>query len=490
MRENSATNYTTRLLAGSAYRRGVFGSLEILDGLRNDCTFKANSPEIELDVELIVYHAINSISLSLMVAFISIGLWLVQLAFHFYSLAIPGLRAIVFLINFAASIMMAYEMVYLRWMITRKNFTKKHYNKYFKPSLPYFNFFFRSISSIINSYMPRFVSDQNVITFGAFSPFTGFGTQIAQWTVAIDRKPANKEIDKSTRIQISTEEFYMAVDHEIKKLNLPNVSVLSKLFVDGFETERDDLVFSHFDSSPKARIADESIWEIEKNSIKNGFRFYRTYQYVDQGRGQVLSQFLRFYNVGSVTFVESNTFILPCIDRDRFSIIPVLTETPMQRSVRLVVFATLLLIFSFLYGVGYVSVAILYVFMVVRKVKCWRDEKENRINHHFWREEYNYGATSTFRESISAKKYESYFGTQDLIMYWKSIQEAILGGITLLLESRGIDISQFEGTAEKIINTGIIVSGGNFSATQVTTGEKASAVINSTFKNKINNEEK
>ena len=95
-------------------------------------------------------------------------------------------------------------------------------------------------------------------------------------------------------------------------------------------------------------------------------------------------------------------------------------------------------------------------------------------------EDYNYGITQTFRESIASKTSESYYGVQDLTMYWKSIEQAILDGTIRILKHHGVNTSQFEQVATTITNTGIMVSGGNFSAQQIAAGTGASNVINKT----------
>jgi hypothetical protein len=59
-----------------------------------------------------------------------------------------------------------------------------------------------------------------------------------------------------------------------------------------------------------------------------------------------------------------------------------------------------------------------------------------------------------------------------------AIQQAVLDGTVKLLKQYGVDASQFEQVANTIVNTGIMVSGGNFSASQVAAGSGASAVVN------------
>jgi hypothetical protein len=63
-------------------------------------------------------------------------------------------------------------------------------------------------------------------------------------------------------------------------------------------------------------------------------------------------------------------------------------------------------------------------------------------------------------------------------MYWKSIQQGILTGVVKLLKRHGVDVSQFEAVTNSIINNGILVSGGNFTAAQAVAGTAANASMN------------
>jgi hypothetical protein len=186
----------------------------------------------------------------------------------------------------------------------------------------------------------------------------------------------------------------------------------------------------------------------------------------------VLSYFLRFHNVGSITFVESSAHILPGIDRQRFSLQPVLKGSKIFQLAKMLSAAFLLLLIPGIYAL----VALIYLGIFAWNAISWRLDDRRRLRAIDLQEEYNYGHAQTFRESIAAKNYQSYYGVQDLTMYWKSIDGAIFASLIRLLKRYGVDTSQFEEAAKTIINTGVMVSGGNFSATQVAAGIGATAV--------------
>lgn len=91
--ENSNEN-TTRLLCGSAYRRGILGALELLGNLRSH-PYKAKSPESRLNLNSIVLHSIQSVTISVMFATVAITLGLMQL--FFYVLAPDNILVLLFL---------------------------------------------------------------------------------------------------------------------------------------------------------------------------------------------------------------------------------------------------------------------------------------------------------------------------------------------------------------------------------------------------------
>lgn len=465
LEDENAAAYTTRLLSGSAYRRGITGAFELLNSLHSD-RYKAKSPESRLDLDRIALHAIQSLTISVLFASLAIAIWLVQ--FFFLT---QGNLFMFFLLNLIGALITAYELFYIRWAIARK-FLKQSYNSDFRPQLPLFQAFLRPLVAFFKRHVLQLEPDQNVVTFGGYQPFLGAGGRISQWSLAIDRKPAESQPHDLTRINIPVQEFYDAVDQGLKTLALPRLELLSRLFVDGFEMNVDGKLLSASKAAPQSNLPEAEIWQMGQENLRNEHRAYRLYKYTDTDRDQVLSYFLRFYNLGSITFVEASAHILPCIDRKRFSLMPLLKDSKTSRLIKMLAIAFLL----FLIPIGgYVLVALVYLGIFACNVLSWRLNDAKQLRAANWQEEYNYGLTRTFRESIAARHYESYYGVQDLTLYQKSIEQAILGSMVKLLKKYNVDTSQFEEVASNIINTGIMVSGGNFSDSQFAAGSGASA---------------
>ncbi|MCU0567412.1 MAG: hypothetical protein MUF49_12535 [Oculatellaceae cyanobacterium Prado106] len=463
--DENAAEYTTRLLSGSAYRRGLLGAFELLGHLRSD-RYKAKSPENRLDLDRIAQHAIQSVALSVWAAVLALALGFGAMVLLQGGSAFGG---VAFLLNFAGALVIAYELIYLRWAIARR-FLKQFYNPNFQPQLPLYSVFLESLSPFFKQQIIAAEPFQNVIVFGRYQPFLGAGGQESQWTLAIDRKPDQEQPLEGDRIDIPVEEFYRAVDQEVAILKLPQLKGLTRLFVDGFELAADGTVLPSAETAPITNLPESELWKLGQTDLQVGQRAYRLYQYTDIERDQVLSYFLRFYNMGSITFVEASVHILPNIDRKRFSLTPVLKESQVIQIIKVLGLALFL---SF--GL-YWLIALAYLAVISWKLVAWHLEDRRQLRAAKWHEEYNYGHTQTFRESISARTYESYYGLQDLTMYWKAIEQATFSGVIKLLKRHHVDTSQFEQVANTIVNTGIMVSGGNFSANQVAAGAGAKAV--------------
>ena len=86
---------------------------------------------------------------------------------------------------------------------------------------------------------------------------------------------------------------------------------------------------------------------------------------------------------------------------------------------------------------------------------------------------YNYGWTTSARESLSSTNYERYFQKMDIDFYVKTLNEALLDSLKASLEKRNIATDFLKQASTTIFNEGIIVSGGSVSASNIATGRRA-----------------
>jgi hypothetical protein len=479
-----ALNRANRVLSGCAYRDGMYSGLALLRSLRSD-PYKARSPEANLDLDQIANHATHAVVTTLFFSLLALALFVVQallgltsyVAFQ-QSLRVPfreiaffnGISTLfggmAYLVTFVAALCIAYEWVFLRWANARR-FLKQHYDPHVPPGL---------LSRLSASFRQRILKpdpQQNVITFGGYLPFIGAGVQVSGWTLAINRAAKPDGVAAMSHpVAVPEAEFYRAVDAAIANAGLPNLQASTLLLVNGYELDADGAVLAKVDTSPVASLAEQQVWAVGQQGLASGKRAYRLYRYTDAARDMTFSYYLRFYNVGAITFVEGSAHTLTAVDRRRYHLTWLLEENPALRWARTLVFA-LLLSFFWIYAL----VALVNVLVFLSTLWSWRMHDRTQRRAVRSREEYNYGLTRTFREAVAAPFYQDYYGVQDLTMYWKGIEDAMLGGLIAFLNEKGVNTSKFEQSAATIVNHGVMVSGGKFTAQQVAVGAGASSIM-------------
>jgi hypothetical protein len=506
--DQAKSEVSARLISGSAYLNGLSHSLTLLSNIRTD-PYKSNSPEASLDIEKIATHAAQAVALFLTFAIIGVSAFLLQLIICwadfglfngtlswlqswissnfllFIALILGSLDSIalnqgsaglafIYFLDLFAALAIAYELTYLRWSIA-KRFLKINFVNEFQFSG------FQKLVSALRRRTRKIDPYQNVIVFGGFKPFLGAGQKIknSDITVSINRNISSSGETCTESVNIPEKRFYDSIDNEVSKLNLPNTETLAQLHVKGFELNTDDLILFGRLSQPVPTLSESQIWEMGQENFKSDKRAYRVYRHIDEKRDNVLSYFVRFYNLGTITFVEAVAYGLTSFDRRRFSLSPVLKY---NRALKL---GHMLLIFLLISQFRiYLLIAFYQLFISIKNLLEWKlldiqSRRSARLH-----EEYNYGLKQTFRESIANPFDSNYYGNQDLVMYWRSIQQAVFKGIISVLKEENLDTSQFEKSAQAIVNHGVMVTGGSLRTDNLLIGQGAGVKV---FNNLINN---
>ncbi|NEP57276.1 MAG: FHA domain-containing protein [Symploca sp. SIO2G7] len=530
--KSAALETSTRLLCGYAYLGGMSSGFELLNQLRHD-PYKAQIPGSSLDLEKITLHATQSVLTSLGYGIFALLVTIIQI---WIVLAFGWNTTEQLLITLITAWIIAYELFYLRWFrasrFLKKNYQNSHEFMVFKHDL------IRQIVDLIRKQIFQQNTEQNIIIFGGNNPFLGSGERIpnSSLVIPIMRKSVAKweeeELTISQKntgiattwnpeiIDISHHEFYQAADRGVSRLGLPNLEIFSQLFVDGFELEADQKILTKPTSRPAAVTFDDPLWMQEKPASYK--RSYRVYRYVDVERDYVLSFFLRFYNVGAITFVESSAYILPGIDRERFSLTSILDSNSFLQILKTLLAAMIL------GPLLYVPLAIWYIGRFCSNIIRWKVNNYSQRRAAYFQEEYNYGIPRTLREFISEKlNFEvnhrfktsrgvknanqsrfslkkvlsnpillilllvcsvfffipvlisiliynvlrfyrnsnqeiktnlDYYGIQDLLMYWQAIQDSIFTNTVRLLKDYNIDISEIEQTFQQVVNNSVVMN--------------------------------
>lgn len=533
---------STRLLCGYAYKEGIFGGFELLNQLRSD-PYKGKFSKSSIDTDQVTRHSTQAILISTLIAsavlFVSLLQWVIL---YFRSAgAITSMllepSPLLVTISLVSGLAIAFETVYFRWFFARK-FLKKHYDSEFsiKPLEP--------LSDYLRQDFYHPINNQNVIVFGSYAPFVGAGEPIpsSRWTVPITRRLKAEKETGDRYVDISAREFHKWVDDEIGSLDLPQIQKTSQLFVDGFELAVDGKLLDKPIAQPAAIYLDNPIWNEEQQDSSSRLRAYRLYCYVDIERDYVLSHFLRFYNAGEITFIESAAYILTGIDRQRYSLTSTLDDSHLTRILKTLLVGVFLGVTQL-----YILLAGWYIGCFLYNILSWRNNDKKQRRAAEFQEEYNYGVEQTLREYVAEplnleenrklhpnratnrgqsflarlnlRKIFSnpillfamfvlgpillpfaifiavfmwflnrfketvgtfstnldYYGTQDIFMYWKAIQNGIFSGAIKLLKDKGVDTSTLEGVSSQIINNSVTVSAGNITGSQVVIGSDISS---------------
>ena len=88
---------------------------------------------------------------------------------------------------------------------------------------------------------------------------------------------------------------------------------------------------------------------------------------------------------------------------------------------------------------------------------------------------FDYGAESSLRVKMSSSNFNHFFQRSDSEMYFKIIERVLLDSIVKFLDDHNIDTSDLKERQTTIINSGIIVQGGDVRAQAMAVGTAAKA---------------
>ena len=89
---------------------------------------------------------------------------------------------------------------------------------------------------------------------------------------------------------------------------------------------------------------------------------------------------------------------------------------------------------------------------------------------------FNYGVDKSLRTTFSSGEYHHYFQKLDTDFYGKVLEREILDSIVCFLDEHHIDTSEIKERKSTILNSGIIVQGGDVKAESLAVGAGAKAV--------------
>lgn len=225
---------------------------------------------------------------------------------------------------------------------------------------------------------------------------------------------------------------------------------------------------------PEGRLAkpvervDERYILSKINSNDKRERHYRVVR-IPMWDGQLFfSMYYRFLVVNDTLFCEARFFLLPPLKK-KYLDINNIPSAPTNRE-----FYETLMQSVFVGAFSWIPVwfkALAFVqggFMAEgARLKQWKREVEsNRL--------YNYGWENSLREKWASASYERYFQKVDKDVSQKLLTNEFLAGLLDFLSEKNISVEQFKQTSTKIINEGVMISGGEVKAETFAVGKGAS----------------
>jgi hypothetical protein len=182
----------------------------------------------------------------------------------------------------------------------------------------------------------------------------------------------------------------------------------------------------------------------------------------------VLSLFLRFNVVGESLFCEGNYFLLPPVKEQYHSVDDVSALPDLRAMLREAVLSAVLSPF----------LLVLAPFEVVERLFArWTRWLERRATRRQIRNRpmFDYGAATTIRQEGMSGSYRHYFQKLDELMYTKLVQKKVFESAATFLDARGIDTGELRERQSMVLNSGVIITGGEIRAQSLAVGSGARA---------------
>lgn len=311
-----------------------------------------------------------------------------------------------------------------------------------------------------NGNMPA----ENVVVFGGFSPFAGFGIDLEGWSFTVDTRAPRME-----------GEVPAAVDQrelldEIASVLHGNVAgtVADRLYVNGQKIRSDSRFLPDKLGLPVKQV-DPSVLDGFLGKVDGVARHYRSLTVPLSDGHMHLSFFFRSTMLGNNLFIESRTFILPPL---RPELAP-LVHMPARRGVRYVALLALQKFFASPLSIWRGFGVLIELVGRAQAKFMWallghpEDKRKRR------EETYNYGHSQSLREEAASAAFQTYFQVLDKDMTTKSYQSLIINTIVAVLDRKGICTDEIKERRTQIFNSGVIVSGGTVNANQLAVGTGA-----------------
>jgi len=317
-------------------------------------------------------------------------------------------------------------------------------------------------------------SDQNFFVYGGFLPFVGAGHDLGGWSVAVALDKSKEQFgQKETPQPFTIEELYANIDSGLDQLDLAAIEKRDCYFANGIDVRGNRPLLPDIFGRPSQRLEPEVAAQyIFKDDEK--VRHYRCYRIIGWGGELALSYYLRCSRRGNTLFVETKRFLLTPVASE-YRAVDNMVPTDLHDVFAVVVTAVF---------VGPSFAVVSPVWAIVELRRLWRDfwgseDKERRelIERNPL---FNYGTVQSLRQSLSSPQFRHYFQKIDGDFYNKLFEREVLDSLVEFLDDHNIDTSDLKERQTTILNSGVIVQGGDVNAESLAVGPGAEAIKNVT----------
>jgi len=451
------TNETTRYLCASAFLSGASFRETILKPFRE--THRAAAPELGADMRLVAqvckFADRRAILWSMGFALLLIPAAILTVASSpdealglYMVLAI--LAGILYFVKMSRE---RYSLIrpFLRQTFNSEEVTKK-YASSFEPK---------------SGTVPQ--ADQNLVVYGGFLPFVGAGVDMGGWSFAVSTIKPIEEIHSHKPLVFTTSELYSAIEDGIDSLGIEEIHSEDFYFVRGTDIRDDREILANEYGHPSQVLRPE-VASIYKDACDSRIRHYKWIRVEDWGGELIVSMFLRCTLRGNNLFVEMKRFLLTPVAQQYRTVDKVGSPTAATRVgwfIGSMIVGPFYVLYSALFLFGRINHAIANMFGTEeRKVR-----EEIRNNPLF-----NYGAEKSLRTAVSSNEFQHYFQKLDTDFYGKVLERQILDSIVGFLDKHHINTSEIKERQNTILNSGIIVQGGDVKAESLAVGVGAKAI--------------
>lgn len=325
-----------------------------------------------------------------------------------------------------------------------------------------------NLDAALLSALPR--EDQNLIAYTGFTPFIGAGANLGGWSFVVDvSKPANEMGRSILPTTFQVEELYESITEKIDSLGIDGLVRKDFFFVSGREIRTDREILPDIFGRP-VQYLEPQLAQKYVTGCDTRIRRYKWIRVHDWGQELVMSFFVRCTLRGNNLFVENSRFLLTPL-ADRYRKIDAIAKPRARQTVGMFIAASVIGpiygVFTPLLLLGRLNAGLGDVFG--GKEKNRRRSIEDNL-------EFDYGAGQGLRQAFSSGQFAHYFQKADGDFYTKMLGQCLLDGVTAFLDEHHIDTSDLRERQTMILNSGVIVQGGDVNAESLAVGFGAQAV--------------